>query len=459
MRRRLYRREDANMQYSYSNKSAPLYEPAAEPRASRGVATRLMAPVALGPFMVDLANARVSRDGQEFALRPQVFRVLQFLIQNPGRLVDYDEMLAEAWSGARVSKHTVAVTLRELKSVLGEYGSWITIRPGYGYSLEIPESEHLIRVGQHFRSQSTRSGLDSALRCFEQVTDLEGANPRAWEALAGLYIEIGFHSIRPPRDVHKSFLQAYHRAVTLQGLTPSLQLYHALSLYLFGQNLPEAESELLRVRQANPKFASVNIHLAMVYYTLGRTDKALEELGEAEKADALSPALAFSKPRMLLYCREVDAAAACAKQAVILHPNSPYTHLALADVLDFGGEAAALTQYRIAATIAADIPWIRAAEARCLAKNGRSAEALEILSHLQRNRNSEYVDAYHLAFLLEALGRRDEAFQELERAYVEKSPTMVWLDVDTKSDTLRSDSRFAELRNRVWPRLTSVDGG
>lgn len=399
--------------------------------------------------MVDLGFARVFRDGQEIPLRPQVFRVLRFLIQNPGRLVDFDEMLAEAWSGARVSKHTVAVTLRELKSVLGDYGSWITIRPGYGYSLEIPESEHLIRVGQHFRSQSTRSGLDSALRCFEQVTELEGANPRAWEALAGLYIEIGFHSVRPARDVHKSFLQAYHRAVTLQGLTPGLQLYHALSLYLFERNLPEAESELLRVRQTNPRLASVNIHLAMVYYMLGRTEEALEELREAEKADALLPTLAFSKPRLLLYCREVDAAAACAEQAVILHPNSPYTHLALADVLDFGGEAAALTQYRIAATIAADIPWIHAAEARCLAKHGRSAEALEILSHLRRNRNSEFVDAYHLAFLLEALGKRDEAFQELERAYVEKSPMMVWLDVDTKSDTLRSDPRFAELRNRV----------
>ncbi len=425
-------------------------------RINGGIGPRLTGPIALGPFMVDLLTARVFRDGHELLLRPQVFRVLQFLIQNPGRLVDYDEMLREAWGGARVSKHTVAVTVNQLKALLGEYGAWITIRPGYGYSLEIPESEHLIRVGQHFRSQCTRSGLYNALRCYEQVTTLEGANSRAWEAIASLYLDIGFLAIRPPRDVYKSFLQAYHRAVTLQGETPGLQLGRALSLYLFESKFSEAEQELLRIREALPRFTETYVHLAVLYHVRGRTDEALEELRKAEQVDALLPRLALVKPRLLLFCREIDAAEACAKQAVALHPNSPLTHINYGDVLDFAGEPAALTQFRIASTIAPDVPWIRAAEAGCLAKHGRSSEAFDVLAYLQQNRNTEYVDAYHMAFLLEALGRRDEAFQELERAYTERSPALAWLDLDTKSDTLRSDPRFAALRDRVaatvWPR-------
>jgi DNA-binding winged helix-turn-helix (wHTH) protein/Flp pilus assembly protein TadD len=437
------------MQYSYAKNATPPYQPTAEPRTNRAAVAGLMGPISFGPFVVDLMRARVFRDGQEIPLRPQVFRVLQFLIQNSGRLVDFDEMLAEAWAGAKVSKHTVAVTLRELKDVLGEYGSWITIRPGYGYSLEIPESEHLMRVGQHFRSQYTRSGLDSALRCFEQVTEIEGANVRAWESLAGLHIEIGFLSVRPPREVNKAFQQAYQRVVALKGLTPGLQLDRAVSLYRFEWKFAEAEAELLRVLQDHPKLTRVYVHLAMVYYLMGRTDDAFEELGNAEKADPLLPALAFVKPRLLLYCREANAAAACAKQAVALHPNSPLTHLTYAHVLDFGGDPAALAEYHIASTIAPDIPWIKADEARSLATQGRSGEALEILSQLQGKRQEEYVDAYPLAFLLEALGRRDEAFQELERAYAERSPMMFWLDRDTRSDTLRDDPRFAPLRDRV----------
>jgi DNA-binding winged helix-turn-helix (wHTH) protein/Flp pilus assembly protein TadD len=437
------------MQYSFAKSNTPPYQPPTEPRMNRAGAPGVMGPIAFGPFTVDLAVARVFRDGLEIPLRPQVFRVLQFLIQNSGRLVDYDEMLVEAWGGAKVSKHTVAVTLRELKDVLGDYGSWITIRPGYGYSLEIPESEHLMRVGQHFRNHHTRSGLDSAFRCFEQVTEIEGGNARAWEALAGLNIEMGFLSVRPPRDVHKSFLHAYHRVVALNGVTPGLQLDRAISLYRFEWKLAEAESELLRVLRENPKLIRIHVHLAMVYLLMGRTDDAFEELGKAEREDPLLPALAFVKPRLLLYCRETDAAADCAKQAAALHPNSPLTHLGYADVLDLRGDPAALAEYHVASTIAPDIPWIKALEARGLARQGRSDEALEILSQLEVKRQGEYVDAYPLAFLLEALGRRDEAFQELERAYAERSPMVFWLDRDAKSDTLRDDPRFTVLRDRV----------
>jgi DNA-binding response OmpR family regulator len=55
----------------------------------------LKEPVTLGTLTVDRVRARVFRDGHEFHLRPKVFRVLRFLIQNPGRLVDFDEMIQE----------------------------------------------------------------------------------------------------------------------------------------------------------------------------------------------------------------------------------------------------------------------------------------------------------------------------------------------------------------------------
>jgi tetratricopeptide (TPR) repeat protein len=407
--------------------------------------------VELGPFTVDLLNARVYNDGCELRLRPQVFQVLRFLIQNPGRLIDYEEMLQGAWAGARVSRHTVAVTLGELKSELGECGYWVTVRQGHGYTLAIPESEHYMRFGRHFRNQFTGAGLENATQYFERATRIEGANSRAWEALAGAWLDMGFLSIRAPRDVRKSFLQAYQRALALRGLTPGLQLSRALSLVLFERKLAESESELLRVRGAGSNLTEVYVHLASVYYMRGRAEEALEEIRQAEKADVLSPLLAFAKPRLLLFHRDVEAAIASAKRAVDLYPNSFLTHLNYADALDFGGDTAeALDQYRIAGTVAPDVPWIRAAEARCLARQGRTREALRILADLKRNRKTEYVDACRLAFLLEALGRRDEAFEELERACAENSSMLCWLDLDTQSDTLRNDSRFVALRDHVF---------
>src|SRR4051812_45163516 len=84
--------------------------------------------IALGPFTVHLAKARLRRDNVDVTLRPQAFRVLRVLVQSPGRLVDFEQMIREAWDGVRVSRHTVAVTVGEIKHVLEEYGSWITCR-------------------------------------------------------------------------------------------------------------------------------------------------------------------------------------------------------------------------------------------------------------------------------------------------------------------------------------------
>jgi len=46
-------------------------------------------------------------------------------------------MISEAWDGVQVSNHTVAVTIGEIKQVLGEYGSWISCQPRFGYRVDI----------------------------------------------------------------------------------------------------------------------------------------------------------------------------------------------------------------------------------------------------------------------------------------------------------------------------------
>ncbi len=54
-----------------------------------------------------------------------------------------------------------------------------------------------------------------------------------------------------------------------------------------------------------------------------------------------------------------------------------------------------------------------------------------------------------LALLLDALGKRDEAFAELDRASEEYSYMVLFLNVDPKTDALRNDPRFARLGSRL----------
>jgi DNA-binding winged helix-turn-helix (wHTH) protein len=61
-----------------------------------------------GPFTLSTHPPRLTRGGVEVRLRPRAFRTLQVLLQHQGALVDHDTLLAEAWEGTHVSRHTIA---------------------------------------------------------------------------------------------------------------------------------------------------------------------------------------------------------------------------------------------------------------------------------------------------------------------------------------------------------------
>jgi len=100
--------------------------------------------LAFGPFRLDLGSYRLFRDGREVVLRAQAFRVLAVLAGAIGKPVNYEQMAREAWNGAPVSRHAVAVTIVEVRKALLEYGSWIRYRRRLGFSLEIPRSENQV---------------------------------------------------------------------------------------------------------------------------------------------------------------------------------------------------------------------------------------------------------------------------------------------------------------------------
>jgi len=410
-------------------------------------------PLHFGPFCLD-ANWRLLRDGVEVDIRPQALHVLRVLVQNSGRHVGYDQMIHEAWSGTVVSKHTVAVTVVEVKKLLGEFGPWISYRPRLGYSFEAPNGNDLVRQGWHCWNRGTREGFEKAL-CYFQRAAHESNDPRAFEGASLCYMMMGTCGMRPAREMYQGFLQAHRRAVALSGLTPDLRADRAQGLHVFEHKHAEAEADLLQALKEKPRWAPAHIRLTMLYSGTGRLDEALEQVEEVRAIDPLSVYLPSSEVFVRFFRRELDAALAAAREALELHPYLPLSRALYAQALEFSGDTdEALKQYRIATVLSPDLPWLRALEAICLVNSGARAQALAILHELEQRRDSEYVDAYFQALLLHALGRKDEAFRELERACDENSAALFVLDVDPRVDPLRADPRYGPIRDRVFREST-----
>jgi len=406
-------------------------------------------PIPFGPFCLDAANSRLLRDGVEVDIRHQALQVLKVLVQSSGRHVSYQQMIQEAWNGNVVSKHTVAVTVGEVKKILGEFGPWISYRPRMGYCFEAPNADDLVRQGWHCWNRGTREGFEKAL-CYFQRAANESNDPRAFEGASLCYMMMGTCGMRPAREMYEGFLQAHRRAVALSGLTPDLRADRAQGLHVFEHKIAEAEAELLQALREKPRWAPAHIRLTMLYSGTGRLDEALEQVEEVRAIDPLSIYLPSSEVFVRFFRRELAEALAAAREALELHPYLPLIRALYAQALEYSGDKEeALKQYRMATVLCPDLPWLRALEAICQVNSGRRAEALAIFQQLEELRNTEYVDAYFQALLLHALGRKDEAFLELERAVSENSAALFVLDVDPRVDPLRADPRFGPIRDRV----------
>jgi two-component system phosphate regulon response regulator PhoB len=96
--------------------------------------------VTYGDIEIDRAAHRVRRGEQEIHLGPTEFRLLDHMMQNPGRVFSREQLLNAVWgSDVFVEARTVDVHIGRLRKALNKYGHDNPIRTvrSAGYALEV----------------------------------------------------------------------------------------------------------------------------------------------------------------------------------------------------------------------------------------------------------------------------------------------------------------------------------
>lgn len=86
--------------------------------------------------VVDGGNARIVKAGQPISVEPKALRVLLFLLEQRGRLVEKDELLTAVWPGTFVTENALTREIALLRRVLGDSKSpakYIETVPKRGY--------------------------------------------------------------------------------------------------------------------------------------------------------------------------------------------------------------------------------------------------------------------------------------------------------------------------------------
>src|SRR5262245_56513594 len=71
-------------------------------------------------FQVDLTSEQVWCEGQLVPLRPKLFAILRYLVEQAGRLVSREELTKAVWPDTVISDSVLRGCIRALREALGD---------------------------------------------------------------------------------------------------------------------------------------------------------------------------------------------------------------------------------------------------------------------------------------------------------------------------------------------------
>jgi DNA-binding response OmpR family regulator len=93
--------------------------------------------ITIDTMELDLNRKSLTIDSENILLTRKEFEILNMLISSKGKYLSRQEILDRIWSDdVIVTERNVDVNIARLRKKIGEYGSCIKGRSGYGYCFE-----------------------------------------------------------------------------------------------------------------------------------------------------------------------------------------------------------------------------------------------------------------------------------------------------------------------------------
>jgi tetratricopeptide (TPR) repeat protein len=183
---------------------------------------------------------------------------------------------------------------------------------------------------------------------------------------------------------------------------------------------------------------------------MGRIDESLAESKRALELDQFSLIINTHLGWHYIYAHQYDLAIEQLRKTIEMDPNYGMAHWYLGLAYEQSPMyAQAGAEIRTAKDLLKNNVGVEAGIGRVDALSGKRAEAQKVIDELKDMSKQIYVSSYHVASIYASLGDKERAFEWLENAYKERSDSLVYLKVDPKVDSLRSDLRFTNLVRRV----------
>ena len=317
-------------------------------------------------------------------------------------------------------------------------------------AMRVQAQDAFLRGLQRVNEMTNESAL-LALQDLQEAVDLDSSSARAFATLSQCHLLLGGRGLVPPDVAYARALAAATQAIQnddsfAEGHTQlaEVKLYHEW-------DWDTARHEYERALALDPNGSHALARYSLFLSALEQHDEALKYATEAQRLDPVKATVRIAPGMALFYARKYDEAIE-AFQALV---NLPPLELTKTDRIGLGRAYAArhrfpeaVQEIELAMEGSRLGAWV-AELAVVHAQAGNTAEARRLLNELSDPGRRPATPPANLAFIHAALGDRNRAFEELNRAADQMSPTLLWANVDPRLDPLRSDPRFPALLARI----------
>jgi len=466
-----------------------------------------------GPFLLDVQERRLLRDGEPIALTPKVFDTLVYLLERQGHLVGKDELMEAIWGGSYVEEGNLARTIHVLRKTLSKGDSdpkYIETVPTKGYRFvavvgsgdeEQPSGESRIGAIESgaSRPSTSRGRVFAAVAVLLVIVLASAFGGKYWHGLSpkagsrksqtpsgAAYIKYETGRLQMERHYRGDYAAALENFDEATRLDPQYAAAYAgkadAKTFLYWSS--GSHDDIAQARVAVTKAIELDANSSYAHALLCRIratydwDFAGAET-ECRRAIELDPENDHARSELALLLNSMGRREEALKQmdaAIAISPTS-FNKRSRGVLLYYGRRFdEAIAQFKqIEATdpdFAEGSRWI----VRCLEQEKDYTHALEFLIKLRESSGagSEEIASLRRAFAsggwpavlrvslgaqtkptmevagtLAQLGEKEKAFETLDLMITNRRVMIVHMDSDPRLDPLRRDPRFEQLAKRV----------
>ena len=390
------------------------------------------------------SNKTASQVGQELG----VDYILEGSVRREAERVRISAQLIRVKDQSHIWAQSYDHDIRDILRVQAELGDAITqqvqLKLTAGKNLarsEVrvvpPEAYDLYLRGLYAWNQFTPASLRKSINYFEQAIGTDPNYAQAYAGLAESYGVLMDWNKLPPVEAYSKSEAAARRAVELDSGSSEAHSALGWQLLSYDRDYADAEKEFQRAVELNSSNADAHDGLANYLAIRGQFGESVAEVRKARNLDPLSLIMNSDLGKMLFYARRYDEAIQQLRFTLDLHPDSFAPHYVLWMLYQAEGHPEEADREFFKMTAGGINP--------AMAEIQRTYARLGWKGAWQKLLTTKLVSSWDIAGVSLVAGDRNQTFSLLQSAADDHLSQVIFLGVDPRYDSLRSDPKFQVL--------------